>query len=56
MRPPTTGWGAAQLAKPDDGVTAAAPTSFYDPQANAFGAIWLVAPSGYRSVYAVSLQ
>jgi hypothetical protein len=53
---PTSGWGAAQLVKPDDGVNVATPTSFYDPQANAFGAVWLAAPSGYRSVYAASLQ
>lgn len=53
---PAAGWGAAQLAKPDDGVNAQTPTSFYDPQANAFGAIWLAAPSGYRSVYAASLE
>jgi hypothetical protein len=53
---PTSGWGAAQLAKPDDGVSVAGPTTFYDPLANAFGMIWLAAPSGYRSVYAASLQ
>ncbi|MCL4224350.1 MAG: Ig-like domain-containing protein [Myxococcales bacterium] len=53
---PTSGWGAAQLAKPDDGVSVREPTSFYDPQGNAFGAVWLASPSGYPSVYAASLQ
>ncbi len=53
---PASGWGAAQLAKPDDGVTAAAPTAFYDAQGNSFGMVWLAAPSGYRSVYAATFQ
>ncbi len=53
---PASGWGAAQLAKSDDGVNASAPTAFYDAQGNSFGMIWLAAPSGYRSVDAASFQ
>lgn len=53
---PTTGWGAAQLAKPDDGVTIDAPAAFFDGGDNSFGLVWLAAPSGLRSVYAASLR
>lgn len=53
---PTTGWGAAQLAKPDDGVAIDSPVAYFDSGDNSFGIVWLAAPSGLRSVYAAALR
>jgi hypothetical protein len=48
---PNSGWAAAHVAKPADGIDGFYPVAFFDPQGNAFGVLWLAAPSGYESVY-----